>query len=108
MSTSTMSVEAFVLAVTQCSGRIQRIVSDDGAVDASSIMEQLATREVYVTNADRLGRDFNIQRLGVELDGTLRIEVSPRWNLTRILICVMAALAGFALVGFGIALGSAL
>ena len=102
-----MNVAGFVLEATQCSGRIQRLLAGD-TVDTSTVMELLAEREVYVTTIDKSDRQFDIVRLGVEEDGTLRVEVVERWTLSRKLLLATQILGAIAITGLGIILGGAL
>ena len=107
MSTRTMSVSGFVMEATKCSGRIQRMLAED-AVDTSAVMDALALREVYATTTDKADRQFDIVRLGVEEDGTLRVEVVERWTLSRKLLVGIKALVVVILVGIAFIIGGAL
>jgi len=89
-----MRLSKFVLDATMCSGRVQRMLSEDGI---ENIMDELALHEVHgFEETARINRFYDVKRLGVTTGGELRVEIKQRMTVDRILWGTLRGLLGLA------------
>jgi hypothetical protein len=79
-----MRLSEFTVRVTQSAGIVQRNIRE-GAPDVTKISQMLGEFEVYaLVDSSVNRREFDIIRLGVEPDNTVRVEIAERWTWRRI------------------------